>query len=178
MVKHIQANQELKIEILEKALCFDEYSQITEEHVALCLCIFNKRVSMPLPVPNTEHVLPFANLVGPELTTENVPGCYFIKGLNTGRSSATGVENIESYVGRQSARHLGYRVKGRQSAKMHDPTTKGFIGTLKGKGTVELFIVGKDMIIPAAAAWPPPEISGFISQTIYFFTRAVFNNKT
>jgi hypothetical protein len=144
VVKHIQANKEANIEILEKALCFDEYSQITEEHVALCLDIYNKRVSMPLPVPNTEHVLSFANLVGPEVTTENVPGCYLIKGPNTGRSIATGLENIESYVGQ--AKHLGNRVK--DHAKKHDSTTKGFIKSLKGKGTVELFIVKKDLIIP------------------------------
>lgn len=134
----------MDIEILEKALCFDEYSQITDEHLALCLDIYNKRVSMPLPVPNTEYVLPFVNLVGPEITTDNVPGCYLIKGLNTGRSNATGIENIESYIGQ--AKHLGHRVK--DHAKKHDSTTKEFVKTLKDRGTVELFIVRKDVIIP------------------------------
>jgi hypothetical protein len=144
VVKHIQANKEVDIEILEKALCFDEYSQITDEHLALCLDIYNKRVSMTLPVPNTEYVLPFVNLVGPEKTTDNVPGCYLIKGLNTGRSNATGIENIESYIGQ--AKHLGHRVK--DHAKKRDPTTKEFVKTLKERGTVELFIVRKDVIIP------------------------------
>ena len=66
VVKHIQANKDVDKDILEKALCFDEYSEITEEHLALCLDIYNTRVSMPLPVPNTEHVSPFTELVGSE----------------------------------------------------------------------------------------------------------------
>nr|UYR50734.1 hypothetical protein [Morchella crassipes] len=75
VVKHIQAKKEVNIEILEKALCFDEYSQITEEHMALCLDLYNNRISVPLPTPNSEHVLPFSNLVGAEQTTDYVSGC-------------------------------------------------------------------------------------------------------
>ena len=65
----------MNIEILEKALCFDEYSQITEEHMALCLDLYNNRISVHLPTPNSEHVLPFSNLVGAEQTTDYVSGC-------------------------------------------------------------------------------------------------------
>lgn len=111
--------------------------------MALCLYIYNKRVSMPLPVPNTEHVLPFTNLVGSEHveSSKEVSGCYFIKGPNMGRSSVTGIENVESYLGQ--TKHLGRRVK--FHAKEQDPSTKSLVEPFKEKCTVELFILSDDI---------------------------------
>ena len=46
------APDELYIEFLDKVLCFNKPSEITEKHISLCLNIFNNRVIMPLPIPS------------------------------------------------------------------------------------------------------------------------------
>lgn len=62
----MRENKEPNLDILTKALALKDSSRITEEHLELSIKIYNKRVVMALPVPNTEHVLPFTKLVGSE----------------------------------------------------------------------------------------------------------------
>ena len=142
----MKENKDPDLDILTKVLSFGDSSEITLEHLKLFLEICNKRISMALPIPNTEHVLPFSKVVGVEKVKpeEEVMGCYLIKGSNLGRSRFTNIENVESYIGQ--AKHLGYRVK--DHAKEHDVNTKSFISSLKGEGLVELFIITKETIIP------------------------------
>lgn len=64
--KYIQDGKEPSVEFLKELLCFNEPSEITEEHLALCSYMYAKRISMPLPVPRTEHILPFTKLAGTE----------------------------------------------------------------------------------------------------------------
>lgn len=146
VIQHMKENKGPNLDILSKVLPFNPSSKITEEHLALCIEIYDKRISMPLPVPNTKHVVSFVNLVGSERvkSADEVMGCYLIKGFKIGCSNFTGIENIESYIGQ--AKHLGFRVK--DHAKRHDLCTKSFINSLKGEGIVELFIITNDMVIP------------------------------
>ncbi len=134
--------------ILNKVLNFgDKPTSITEEHLILCLEIYNKRTTLALPVPRTKHVISFTKLVGRESYKEEnkVSGCYCIRALFKGCSKVTGLRGIESYIGQTN--HLGHRVK--QHAKGVDINTKSFISSCKGKGVVvDLFIVDKDLQIP------------------------------
>jgi hypothetical protein len=60
---------------------------ITMEHMVLCESIVNQSVKLPLPVPRSEHVLPFSEVAGPENTTKQdkiKPGCYKIYNATTG----------------------------------------------------------------------------------------------
>jgi hypothetical protein len=149
MIKqHILQGKEADLEILNKIFNLgDKPISITEEHLNLCLKIYNKRTTLALPVPRTKHVIPFTKLVGRESYEEKnkVSGCYCIKAFFKGCSKVTGLRGIESYIGQAS--HLGHRVK--QHAKGIDTTTKSFISSSKGKKLeVDLFIVDKDLKIP------------------------------
>jgi len=149
MIKqHILQGKEADLEILNKVLNLgDKPTSITEEHLILCLEIYNKRTTLALPVPRTKHVISFTKLVGRESYKEEnkVSGCYCIRTLFKGCSKVTGLRGIESYIGQTN--HLGNRVK--QHAKGVDLNTKFFISSCKGKGVVvDLFIVDKDLQIP------------------------------
>lgn len=102
---------------------------------------------MPLPLPRTEHVLPFTRLVGTEHYDSKIiqAGCYIIKGPNLVRSAVTGLESTECYIGQST--HLGHRVKGH--AKKVDSTTRLFIESLKDRGILELCILTDDIVIPS-----------------------------
>jgi hypothetical protein len=63
IVKFIREGKEPSVELLEKVLCFKPPSKITDNHLSLCADIYNKRISMPLPLPHTEHVASFTKLV-------------------------------------------------------------------------------------------------------------------
>jgi len=144
--QHLLKGKEVDLDILNKVLGFSLPAVITEEHLLLCLEIYNKRITLGLPVPRSEFVKPFTELVGKEKVEEGkeISGCYYIKAPFKGRSNITGLLGIESYVGQ--AKHLGDRVK--NHAKGADSSTKSFVSSLKGKGLVDLFIVDKDLQIP------------------------------
>jgi hypothetical protein len=66
IVKYIQDGKEPNAEFLVQVLCFNKPSKITKDHLILCADIYDKRITMPLPMPNTEHVSPFTKLAGTE----------------------------------------------------------------------------------------------------------------
>lgn len=136
------------MKFLGQVLNFNKPSRITDDHLVLCSELYKKRVIMPLPLPRTEHVLPFTRLVGTEHYGSKIiqAGCYIIKGPNLVRSAVTGLESTECYIGQST--HLGHRVKGH--AKKVDSTTRLFIESLKDRGILELCILTDDIVIPSA----------------------------
>lgn len=112
----------------------------------ICEEIYNKRVTMPLPIPHTKYVADFTKLAGQEHFNSKIKlaGCYIIKGPNLVISPITDKESIECYIGQST--HLGYRVK--RHTKGEDFTTSQFIKSLNNKGILELCIIYPEIKIP------------------------------
>lgn len=134
VVKLIKEGKEPSVKFYKELLGFE----ITEEDLILCSEVYDKRVSMPLPIPHTQHVAPFTALAGQESYSSKIilAGCYIIKGPNLATSPVTGLVSNECYIGQST--HLGHRVK--NHAKGVDSTTCEFIKSLKDQGVVELCI--------------------------------------
>lgn len=145
VVKFIQEGKEPSVEFLEQILEFKAPSRITKQHLALCSAMYDKRVTMPLPLPHTEHVEPFTALVGQERYGSKIirAGCYMIKGPNLANSPVTNLVSTECYIGQST--HLGHRVKAHTKG---DSTICDFIESLKDKGVLELCILTDEIEIP------------------------------
>jgi hypothetical protein len=113
--------------------------KILSNHLDLCLNIYSNRIILPLPMPNSNNIKSFIELVGRKKVDKDkqVAGCYCIKGVNSKHNELTYIKNVETYVGQ--TKHLGSRI--RDHARGHDPITKDFIESLNGNGTVELFVI-------------------------------------
>lgn len=61
-VNHMRDNGGPTQSIIQTVL---EYDNVTDEHISLCEEIASNPIVLSLPVPNTEHVRPFAAVAGP-----------------------------------------------------------------------------------------------------------------
>lgn len=146
VVKFIKDGKQPNVVFLEDVLDFKKPCKITEQHLALCSDIYSKRISMPLPLPHSQHVGPFTELAGQEHYSSKIilAGCYIIKGPNLANSVRTGLTSNECYIGQST--HLGHRVK--SHTKGAESTTCNFIKSLKDKGVLELCHLTNETEIP------------------------------
>jgi len=146
IVKFIQEGKEPNVQFLEQVLDFKYPFKITEEHLLLCSIIYERRISMPLPIPHSQYVARFTEIAGQEHYGSKIilAGCYIIKGPNLVTSPVTNLVSNECYIGQST--HLGNRVK--SHTKGTDASTCQFIKSLKDKGVLELCILTSDTKIP------------------------------
>lgn len=127
---HIEQRVQPNADIIAEVL--DINKPITQDHMNLCKDIIDDSIKLPLPVPNTEHVLPFSNAVGPENTSDPnkiKSGCYKLYIPDTDIC----------YVGHSV--HLGFRIK--DHAKGHDKTTGIWAKEQTTNIWVQVYIVPK-----------------------------------
>ena len=114
-------------------MCFTP--PITQTHFNLCVSIIERRITLDLPLPHTDKVVPFSKIAGIEnleslrKSGKYIPGCYRIWGLNNSDDLC--------YIGQST--HLGLRVK--YHTKGQNKNTREFCINLGGQGKVDLFIL-------------------------------------
>lgn len=144
-----------------------EYDNVTDEHISLCEEITSNPIVLSLPVPNTEHVLPFAAVAGPENSKDpakRTPGCYLIK--------PKGDDNMSnSYVG-QSV-HTGNRVKDHANGK--DPRTAKFVESMQGNGEVLLFLLSPEVLSKLPEGLTLTQFLCVLEQYLFFKYRPCIN---
>lgn len=140
---------------------------ITEEHLSICATIVQNPITLALPVPNSSHVLPFAEVAGPENSkdpSKRTPGCYMIS-----QSGDTNPRNV--YIG-QSV-HLGNRVKDHASGK--DPRTANFVNEMGGQGMVQLFLVTPTILASMPTGLTTTQFLCVLEQYMFFSYRPLIN---
>lgn len=144
IVKFMREGKEPNQEFLNELLSFKP-SLITDTHLKLCEMVYSNRLAMPIPFPNTEHVLTLSKLVGGESYESKVKtaGCYIFSGTNKVVSPITNLDNLECYIGQSL--HLGNRVKSHTKGAKSNSTWE-FINSIRAKGKLELCIVQDDLI--------------------------------
>ena len=144
-----------------------EYDNVTDEHISLCEEMTSNPIVLSLPVPNTEHVLPFAAVAGPENSKDpakRTPGCYLIK--------PKGDDNMSnSYVG-QSV-HTGNRVKDHANGK--DPRTAKFVESMQGNGEVQLFLLTPEVLSKLPEGLTLTQFLCVLEQYLFFKYRPCIN---
>lgn len=145
IVKFLKDGKEPNKEFLNELLSFPEPSLVTDAHLKLCEEIYSSRVVMPIPFPNTEHVVTLRNLVGGESYESKVKtaGCYILSGTKKVVSPITKLESLECYLGQSL--HLGNRVKSHTKGGNTNSTWQ-FLNSIRDKGKLELCIVPDNLI--------------------------------
>lgn len=139
IVKLLKDGKEPSKEFFNEILSF-EPSLVTDAHLKLCEEIYSNRVVMPIPFPNTEHVITLKNLVGGESYESKVKtaGCYILSGTKKAVSPITKLESMECYIGQSL--HLGNRVKSHTKGGNNNSTWE-FLNSIRDGGKLELCIV-------------------------------------
>lgn len=135
-LSHMKTGSGPNLSIISKVL--DLPVKLSHKHIDLCAQLVSNPVVLNLPVPKTEHVIPFSKVAGPEIARDHeraTPGCYRIYSPNTPKDF--------SYIGQTI--HLGNRVK--DHAKGHNTSTSTFISLLGDKAKVDLYLIPKDLIL-------------------------------
>lgn len=131
---HMQAGLSPTLSIISQVL--DLPVKVSQYHFDLCVQLVSNPVTLNLPKPNTEHVIPFSLVAGPEIARSSKkarPGCYRIYSPNT-------PSNL-SYIGQTI--HLGNRVK--DHAKGHNASTAAFVSLLGESAKVDLYLIPQDL---------------------------------
>lgn len=155
--------------IIQKVLKSKSFNtaSITQAHIDLCALIAGAPITLPLPVPNSPHVLPFSAVAGPENSgdpTKRTPGCYQL--INPIEREAR-----KTYIG-QSV-HLGNRVKDHASGG--DPRTNPFVSEMEGKGLVALYMLTPFMASTMLGGLTLTQFLCVLEQYLFFLHRPLIN---
>lgn len=165
--EHIKLALRPSLEIIQKVLGLPDSACITQEHIDLCEKLSESPVVLPIPVPNSNHVLPFSKVAGPENSVDpskRTPGIYLL--VQEGK-----FKTRDKYIG-QSV-HLGNRVKDHGSSK--DPRTSSFITDMKGEGLVYLFILTPAIIASLPLGLTLVQFLCVFEQYMFFLHRPRIN---